>query len=391
MKIAKKLTATVLGLTFCAGMANAGVISNWNTANVTTDAGPYAVEELYQSTLFTDSSKTDSNGFIGWEESDVQAPGMKVVTDDVTGSSCIMTSGYNPELGVDVTKQCEDGLKSSKRFKLKGTVSGAPMDIIFDVADGADTAYKVLHKLSDYVDSEDWAGFTLQLGFTVDGQFVSSTANDGLGFSDSNGNVFLGTVSSNDIKAEVLSGYFSQGLAGPIDKWHPESGYFDTTTRMGYELTATEDSIVTGATIGKYEELFGPWNTIYDIPTAILWDDDSDPSTDDLLMANCAGTFNETDNTCVDAAGENAWVTYRTLPILVDGVASASDGVAKPVTQAVVETWLTTTDDNGNLAYHTDPIEDLANLGLTYWLTIGDTSGWPVQSFTMRFIPIAVQ
>ena len=35
-----------------------------------------------------------------------------------------------------------------------------------------------------------------------------------------------------------------------------------------------------------------------------------------------------------------------------------------------------------------DPIEDLVNLGLTYWVKVDDTSNWPVQAFTMRFTPI---
>jgi len=382
MSILKKISTSVLCLTFCAGMVNAGVITGWNTANVTTDPGPYVMYELYQSTLFTDTAKTATNGFIGWEESDVQTPGMKVVNGDVMdGTNCIMTAGYNPENGAD--KQCSDPLKSSKRFKLKG-IANAPMDITFDVETGTTGAYKVLHKLSDYT-SGPWAEFSIELGFMVNGTFQKSTANDGLAFSDNNGNIFTSTVTSDQMKEYILSGFFSQGLAGPADKYHDETGYFDITTRMSYGLIASEDSIVSNGISANYSDLFGPWNTIYDVPTAILWDDDADPMTDDLLMANCQGTFDEATSACTDAAGNNAWVTYREMPVLVDGVASASTGVATEVAQTEIDAWLATGE------YHTDPIEDLANLGLTYWIKVDDISNWPVANFTMRFTPITAE
>lgn len=382
MKFAKKMTATLLGLTFCASLANAGVITGWNTTNVTTDSAPHTMYELYQSTLFTDANKTASNGFIGWEESDVQTPGMKVVNGDaIDGTNCIMTSGYNPDNGAD--KQCSDSLKSSKRFKLKGTAN-APMDITFDVEPGTTGPYKVLHKLSDFT-SGPWAEFTIELGFTVNGIFVKSSAHDGIGFSDANGNVFTSAVTSDQLKEFILSGFFSQGLAGPADKYHPETGYFDINERMSYGLIATEDNIVSNGISANYSDLFGPWNTIYDVPTAILWDDDADPMTDDLLMANCQGTFDEATSACTDATGNNGWVTYREMPVLVNGVASASTGVATEVPLSEITAWLATGE------YHTDPIEDLANLGLTYWIKIDDTSNWPVQNFTMRFVPVAAE
>ena len=54
---------------------------------------------------------TEYHGVITWKETDVQAPGMKVVNgDDVDGSNCIMCTGFNPEDFSD--KMCTDPLKS---------------------------------------------------------------------------------------------------------------------------------------------------------------------------------------------------------------------------------------------------------------------------------------
>lgn len=381
MNFARRTTATLLALAFCATLSQAGIITGWNTVNVTTDTGPHTEGQLYRSTLYTDSDKTLSNGFIGWEESDVQAPGMKVVNgDDQDGSNCIMTAGYNSEDGTD--KQCSDPLKSSKRFKLKGELN-APMEITFDVAAGTSGPYKVLHKYSNYT-ALPWDEFTIELGFTLaNGSFVKSTANDGIGFSDSQGNLFTVPVTSYQSKSDVLSGFFSQGLAGPADKHHPDTGYFDIKTRMSYSLIATEDEIVSAGISANYLNLFGPWNSIYDVPSAYFWDDDNDPATDDLLMANCKGEFVVTDEATATGTCAGQWVTYREYPGLVDGVPGAATGVEVIVSDAMINDWRTSD------RYHTGPIEDLANLGLTYWVKVADTSNWPVPAFTIRFTPIS--
>lgn len=379
MNVFKKIGLATVAAIACVSMANAGVITGWNMGNVATDPGPYVLDENYQSTLFTDTAKTATNGFIGWTESDVLAPGMKVVTgDDQDGSNCIMTTGFNPGDGSD--KMCTDDLKYSKRFKLKGELN-APMDITFNVAEGTTGPYKILHKYSDYT-TVNWDEFTLELGFMVDGSFVKSTVGDGLGFSDSRGRVFSGSVTSYQSKADVLSGYFSQGLAGPADKYHPEPGYFDTTTRMSYGLIATEDDIVSDGISSNYSDLFGTWNTIYNAPTAYYWDDDNDPLTDDLLMANCQGEFVITDEVAETGYCAGQWVTYREYPGLENGVPGDSAGVPTPVPADMIAAW------DIDTMYHTGAIEDLSNLGLTYWIKVDDTSSWPVQSFTMRFIPI---
>ena len=380
MKFVTKITATILALVFSLAVANAGIITGWNTDNVTTDSGPYTEGEIYQSTLYTDRTKTATNGFIGWEESDVQAPGMKVVNgDDVDGTNCIMTSGYNPGDGSD--KMCSDDLKYSKRFKLKGNVNGV-VDITFNVAAGSTGPYKVLHKYSDYTDV-NWDEFTIELGFIVDGVFQKSVADDGLGFCDSRGRIYSSAVTSYQSKPDVLSGFFSQGLAGPADKYHPETGYFDTEERMGYGLIATEDAIVSDGITQNYLDIFGPWNTIYNVPSAYFWDDDDDPTTDDLLMANCDGKFVITDEETEEGYCAGSWVTYREFPGLdVDGLPGDATGIAIAVPADMIASWET------DARFHTGPIEDLANLGLTYWIKIEDDSAF--DNFTIRFTPIPV-
>ena len=79
-------------------VAQAARITEWNLDNVTTEIPPYILGEVYNSFVYTDASKTVTNGGIVWVESDVQTPGMKVVTDgdgNQGPESCIMTAGAN--------------------------------------------------------------------------------------------------------------------------------------------------------------------------------------------------------------------------------------------------------------------------------------------------------
>ncbi|MFZ5797477.1 MAG: choice-of-anchor F family protein, partial [Thermodesulfobacteriota bacterium] len=147
MKAEKLLFATALGLLGAAGSAQAGIINSWNMDTVVVPPGPYTEYVTYYSTIYTDAAMAASNGAITWKETDVQAPGLKVVNgDDVDGTNCLMTTGYNP---YDLTdKQCSDPLQSSKRFKVKNLVNG-PIDVSFNVVDGPKSVYRSLQKLTD--------------------------------------------------------------------------------------------------------------------------------------------------------------------------------------------------------------------------------------------------
>lgn len=376
---AKRLAA-VLGMSFfVATTAQAGTITGWNMTNVTVTPPPYTEFVTYSSTLYTSPLKTATNGAITWKETDVKAPGMKIVNkDDVTGTKCIMTTGYNPLDYSD--KMCSDPLQSSKRWKVKGT-NGQPIDVYFNVAtDKLTSIYNSMQKLTDG-DVKKWKGFKAQLGFMVNGVFTPSKSLDGLGFSGKTGKFFTTTTSAQQ-SAEVLSAVFAQGLAGPADANHPATGYFDPTNRMSYALNATEDTIDSTLITSNYYALFGDWNNLSGVPWAYFFDDDNNINTDNTLMANCDGNFVVTDPIMETGYCEGTWVTYRSQAGLdANGVAYPSDGIKKPVPAEVIAAW------EADPLYLTGPIEDLANLGLNYYITV-KTNKWPTPTqFVIRFTP----
>lgn len=373
------LAVTILALS--AGPARAGVISGWDMSNVTVAPGPYTPFVTYSSTLFTSTARTASNGAITWKESDVQAPGMKVVNlDDVNGSKCIMCTGWNPYDGSP--KMCTDPLQSSKRWKVKA-VKNDVVDVYFSVVTGATSTYRSYQKLTDGT-AVPWAGFRAELGFLVNGQFVRSLGGDGLGFSTPTGAYFTRPTSSYLQKEDTLSALFAQGLAGPVDKYHPTTGYFDPYARFMYELFATEDEIHSGAISSNYSALFGAWNAASAVPYGYFFDDDFDVNTDNLLMANCQGVFLVTDPILEKGVCQGTWVTYRSAPGLdANGMPYPSDGVPKPVPPEMISAW------SSDPQWLTGAIDDLANLGLTYWITVGDNTRWPTPGqFVMRFYPV---
>lgn len=379
MKLLKKMSVVALGLLVCGSAAHAGVVTGWDMANVTVTPAPYTAYETYPSYLFNDAAKTGFNGVITWKESDVQAPGMQIINgDDVDGSNCIMTTGWNPEDFSD--KMCTDPLKSSKRWKIKAYYNGV-IDVQFNVADGPQTIYRSFQKITDGTDVK-WEGFRAEVGFMVNGQFVQSTSDDGLGFSDTRGKYFSSTTSYQQ-KDDTLSAMFAQGLAGAPDKYHPDPGYFDPAIRYTFELLATEDSLQTGAQSSNYTDLFGPWNNADDVPFAYYYDDDNDPNTDNVLMANCDGTFIITDEVTEEGYCDGSWVTYRSQEGLdADGLWYQSDGISKTISAALLAVWETSP------IYNPGAIEDLGNLGLNYWITVADNTQWPTPNqFIMRFYP----
>jgi len=370
-KTAKKLSALLgASLVVAASAASAGTITGWNMGNVTVAPPPYVEFTKYRSTLYTNFLKTATNGFVGWEESDVKAPGMKVVNkDDVTGLRCIMTTGYNPYDFTD--KMCSDPLQSSKRWKVSGT-NGQPIDVYFTVAtDTLTTYYNSMQKLTD-ADVRKWKGFKAQLGFIVNGVFTPSKSLDGLGFSTNKGKYFTTTTSALQ-SAETLSALYAQGLAGPADANHPETGYFDPKYRMGYFLNATEDTIDSGLITSNYYALFGDWNNLASVPYGYYYDEDANPNTDNTLMANCDGTFVVTDPVTGIGYCNGTWVTYR----------SQAGLDAKPVPADILSAW------QSNYLYAPAPIEDLANLGLNYYITVNKLNAkWPTPTqFVLRFTP----
>lgn len=374
----KKVATMIAGLTLCAGMANAGVITGWDDTTYAVPAGPYVPYEVYGTTII--NSDGTSNGVMIWKESDVQNPGLKVVNgDDVDGTNCLMVTGYNPEDLSD--KQCTDDLKSSKRWKVKHYVNDI-VDVKLNVAAGPMTVYRAYQKITDGTDLK-WNGFTAQLGAMVGGEFVLSTSGDGLGFVDRKNN-FITNTSSAVQPDLVLSANFAQGLAGPADKYHPEPGYFDPFARFNFELNATEDTLATGVQSSNYVDLFGPWNNSGGVPFAYFYDDDQDPNTDNILMANCEGPFTVLNEETEEIRCDGQWVTYRSQEGLdANGAPYLSDGVAKPVSAALLAAW------EADPWYNTGAIDDLGNLGLNYTIAVDDNYAY--DNIVIRFTPIPVQ
>ncbi len=390
------LTAAALSL-MAAGSVSAGTITGWDQSNVVTDPGPYVDYVTYNSIIYKADGTT--NGRIVWKHGDVQPVGLKVVNgDDVDGSNCLMTTGYNPYDLSD--KQCTDPLQSSKRAKVKNTVT-APLEVDFDVISGPTQTYRMLQKLTDATLADRWSGFTIELG-TRDaaGNFVLSSNGDGLGFGDTAGNMWTTTVTSDTQLELVLSGTYAQGLAGPADKYHPEPGYFNPTERMIFSLAANENTITSTGISATYSDVFGPWVNSAGAPIAVFWDDDGDLNSDNHLMANCADSANlrhvgtHTGDDITGFACNGTWVAYRGTPA---GAIPPVVGVDADLSAAMgqtVYTSITAAAEAVAAGVETNPmymdyIEDAANLGLNFWITIDDT--FVGDNMVIRYSPVAAQ
>lgn len=376
--LAKKSVALFGFMLFTGTCAHAGVITDWNMNNVTVTPGPYSLYETYNSYLFTDGTKQATNGAIIWKETNTLAPGMKIVnSDDQTGEKCIMSYGFNPVDGTD--KMCSDPFQTSKRWKLKH-VEQAPLDVYFNVTSGAASVYRSLQKLTNATATR-LQGFTMELGFMVNGQFVKSKAGDGLGFSNDKGIVFAKPTPYDPAKDKILSAFFPHEVAGAPDDHHTEPGYFYPAERMLIDLVATEDAIVSNGISSNHLNLLGYWHTANAVPTGFRFDDDWDVNTDNILVANCEGEFDAAAQQCL-----GTWVTYRScIGLGADGMPCDSDGIRKVIPQATIDAWM------ADPQYLIDAIDDLGNLTLNYYIAVGDNSKWPTPNqFVARFTPVPV-
>jgi hypothetical protein len=389
----RNIANTALTLGLAAGVAllmalpiaaQAATIDQWNLDNVSVEpppAGGYVLDQTYSSTVFTDTSLTSTNGAVIWVESDVQVPGMKVVNnDDVDGSHCIMTAGFNP---VDGTiKQCTDPFQTSKRFKEAATVAGSSVDLVFDVSASADIRnYRIFHKYINAIAGTRIGGFTIQLGFGTGVNFVPSVASDGLGFATSAGVVYdpivptaSGSVDDLDLDAVFAFGLFGDEATNPNQT---TDGYFDPTLRAYYELSALEDTIANvGTPTANYYNLFNNWLAKDQVPYGYFYDEDGDPLTDATLIANWNGT---------------AWETYTSDSPLLPNTPDAPAGTPVPVAVADLVYFAAHPDtgDGTTPYYFVDFIDDLSNVNLNYYINVAATiSSWPTylpETGTARF------
>jgi hypothetical protein len=356
-------------------------ITFWDPDNVTTDPGPYTIGETYQSTVFTDETKTTSNGAVIWVEGDVMAPGMSVVNDDdVNGSNCVMTAGVNP---VDLSvKQCSDPFQTSKRVKVKATKTGTELDLVFatDISGGLLEPYRIFEK---YLNDTDFtiSDFKIELGFGTGNNFVAAPADLGLDFSDSDGNIWVGEVVTGDTVALNLDALFPFGLFGDADTDpnHDMDGYFDANERARFNLRATRGVIISEGISPNYANSFGDFLAKSQSLPGYFYDHDDDNDTDAYLMAHF-----------IEGIG---WITLRPDQWWLDLSLPIPDtDINGSLTEATILNWEANPDD-----YNIAAIEDLANLNINYHIAIGDTSLWPsydamneTAEFTLRISSISV-
>jgi len=380
-----KRLGTALAFLAMTGMAQAATISSWDTNDVEFNLGPYEMYTSYINTIHTDSTLSDPIGGILWKERDTQFPGMSIVNDDdVNHTKCVMSAGYNPEDGT--IKQCSDPFQSSKRFKSLMYKNGEPTIIKYNVVnDGSVSTYRILQKLSNWTGSVV-SDFTIELGFVdANGNWIPSTANDGLGISDQNGHVYTQPVTDAMSLQKDLAALFAHGLFGAPDKHHPTPGYFDPNNRGTFDLVAEEDRIVSDGISANHYNMFGLWNTSPIKIYGMYWDADQLYYTDNILMANCEGTFDEVAGVC-----NGTWMTYRsqegTYIDPADGLEKAyiSDGIAKPVSAELLAQWA------ADPWVAPAPIDDFANINLNWFITLGNSASWPTPgSFAIRYTPNA--
>lgn len=377
----------------------ATTITGWITDNVvvgefdddpTDDVGGASV--IYDRDVSDgDTTGATTYGKIVYIAPESNTPGIKIDTGDPAATDgidpgyvgtkkqvfdgCIMASS---------TAFCDSEFQSGKRIKQQVTGIG-PIDLTFGLndadgtTDGDSSIYQVFHRLIN-VTGGALSGFTVELGRMVDGVFVQSTAGDGLGFAQ---NVEFGP---DDLPA------FSQypfGLFGGADNLNPNPlnlpGFFDTTARSGLDVALDEDVMTSGDYYGKYPELFTNWLSQEDVPLGLLYDYDPGKA-DPLVMA---------------WAGETGWEFLRGIDPLsslndlgVVPIASkifAYDYFNDPVYGISADMFTYLDDFFPGLALNSDLlidfIEDLANLNLTFAISVDDR--FQYDSFTMRVTTIA--
>jgi hypothetical protein len=425
------------------GTAWSTVVDEWNRTNVVTDLPnwPPGVEPshvpgvYYDSTLYTDTTKLETNGAVIWKEGAVVAPGATVLTESpAPGDNCIITSGTNRAVPGAIPKTCTDEFQSAKRVKLEarkpgsGSIDpagitltdGKPLDMVFDVSDpdGVDRAYRVFKKYINRT-ARKMAGFVVELGFGTGNDFVPSTTGDGLRFSPRQqgqnpnipafdplpfystapGNSNLGSLMSAglfgdaaDNQNRTIDGYF--GLPNGVAPWTDPNCDPDPsgTGRSYYDLVVQdEDRIETVDHVqGLHFCLFGNTLPQGQLPLGFFWDPDGDPVTDADTIADWDGTGQSP-----ACGGTPCWETYVVLdtdptsPTYGDPVLDANGNFTRPanppvaVPQDVIDFWVANPEppvyDPANPVqfYFITELDDMGLVNNNYWITVEGISTWP--------------
>ncbi|NNK66416.1 MAG: choice-of-anchor F family protein [Rhodobacteraceae bacterium] len=365
-------------------LATAATITGWNTDNVvegaedtdpTDDVGGASVvyDQDVSGGVPTDA---ESNGQVVYIAPESNTPGIEVDdTDYSVFDGCILSSS---------TATCTSPFQSGKRIKQQVTDTGT-IDLVFDIsADGeGESIFQVYHRLIN-VTGGTLDGFEIQLGTGVGSEFEASGESDGLRFATTTDGVEFGP---NDVAA------FSQypfGLFGgePLNP-NPLSlpGFFDTVDRAGFEVSLGEDVISSGEYYGTYDDRFGSWLSQEDVPDGLLYD--YDPGNADPLVMAWAGVTGWEFLRGTDPGSELNFLGVEPIGSLIfgydfvyDPVNGVSESMMNYIMANLVDEFADPLEFGTDLFI--DPIEDLANLNLTFAIAIDDLLAESFSSFTLR-------
>jgi len=428
----RKFCITILSLILSAGIAQADIVANWDMSNVTPvdptnvtnpdfifdqfnyvepgslidpNTGAVATGGFMPSgwVKYAVGASLLPNGAMTWKERDTQGPGLSVVTnDDMTGVNCIMSAGWMPESpwGTDI-KQCSDPWQSSKRFKAVGYVLDGPVDLTFDVdVTGQADVYRILQKYGNHTGSRV-TGYTTQLGFLdANGNFSEAAPGTGIAFCLKNGTIFDNNnpTSSSMANQGELDSLMAHGLFGAPDKHHLTAGYFNPYVRATFGLSAGETYITTTGLAAVHRDLFGEWLPGDQMKGGFFFDDDNNPYTDNALMANCEGNFDEAAALAgaANAGCDGTWMTRKEGYVITQNAdgsynipPSVGTDVRAPieVPVSVISSWMS------DPMWIPGDIDDLANVNINQYISISNADNWPTAdgngnaSFTLRITP----
>jgi hypothetical protein len=399
-------------------------------------------------------------GEMGWDPVKAVSPGIAVFNnvppdegkeEKQIYADCIMaprTEGLIEGDGDLVDEACNDSFQSHKRYKMSANSIG-PIDMVFNVKnvdqvgdiferdgvtvkdpnvdqDTSRNVYRMIGKLNNHA-GQRFSGFSVELGFGLGDDFVSSTLGDGLKI------VLNDEADSREVLTSITMAEFPGGLFyGPADEKHDWGffssmrAYFTVDTSL---LATDEDSFTSTALSDNYTGLVGEWLPITWVPTGYFFDDDGNPATDNIVVSwndgaewisydidEVTGARSEFNP---DAATLDKWAS--TPPTIWDDDGDSPElGDAQTLGGTLYASWdaenevYVKEDGSGTLennevnklleesttlerrtGYMTGPIEDLANLNLNYYIEVADASTWPTYapaddtaSFTLRITPI---
>ncbi|NOR55671.1 MAG: choice-of-anchor F family protein [Sulfurovum sp.] len=373
-----------------------GSIGDFNTTTGVYSSMTY--EESFESDIISREDNVTIMGHLHGKDWPVGEPaGIKVINDDNKTSNgkpvnCIMTTSYLDTGYLDTGSPkpviCSSPFQTHKRFKinlLETTVAnvadgaegyGKPVEIVFNL-DDTDTnttvrKYQILQKLNNY------SGKRLK-GYMVEVLDENGSKNDALTLSlgEGEGVDENGTLDGSDIWGIEDMANMSHGLWGPYEEHKGEvrfeNGFFDyirayydvdlNTTDNNRSISSTGDMLG-----GNYQAIFGNWLPSIWEPTGVFYDEDHDPSTDNILQA-FFGT--------APGFTEDAW--YKR---------SVDDNVTDNIPP--VYTWALATDADfaewSGDWYNVGKIEDVLNLGLNYIVNVGENA-LIGKTFIIRITP----